>query len=257
MIVMDLDRSIIYSKRVLEMYNYMEKPVIIEYKDGKPLSYTTTSLIECLMGLKYRGEILVANTARGLKQVKRLNIYGLFDYIIYANGGHILHNNELVNEYENYIKCTQNEYTLLSLYKRLDELASSYLHKYDIKIIDNTYLVLKSEREISYSKIIETALYDNKTYNYIINKNSLYIFNNSINKGIALDWLSKGIQDKVTLAIGDSLLDIPMLQLAKVTAIPKHSELISKNLYKPDFILPAGLDGSTNIRNIIGYSKRW
>ena len=254
MIITDLDRSIIYSTRVLNEYKHKENPITVEYKGDTPLSFTTEKLLNTLKELKESNELIVVNTLRDLEQVNRLEIKGLFDYIIYSNGGHILYNNRLLSEYEEYLTGLNNNKKLINLYNKLIYNLGEYASR--VKIIDNTYIALNvTETSIEFDSLIENIINTDNTYQSIKDRNKMLIMSSHINKGTALKWLSKYTGEKINTVIGDSGADISMLKLAKHTIIPEHSDLYKNKLYKSDFTIPAGLDGSIYIKDIIKYCK--
>lgn len=140
--ITDLDRTLIYSSRVTEQYQTPDfiDAVAIETKDGREISCTSKNLVEWLKSDDR--PIVIANTARSIEEFNRIDISNYFDYAIVANGGVIMHNGKILEDWEKYLNRGEFQDSLIDMHKEIANMKSS---SYSPKIINQSYIFSKPD----------------------------------------------------------------------------------------------------------------
>jgi len=225
----DLDRTLIYSKRFLKQ-GEDEGILPVESKKDKNISYMTESAIDQLKQLA--SEVLfVPVTTRTIEQYKR--IFLLTDeikpqYAIVSNGGNLLINGEVDQAWKNTIEsrlsgeCLEMEKVL----ERFQEIQSDEWI-IDQRVADELFsycLIDRSKMPSDELTDFQTWLSENN-WNSSLQGRKLYFVPQCVCKGEAIDYIKEIKGCRIMTAAGDSLLDLPMLEMADYALCPPHGEL--------------------------------
>lgn len=248
----DLDRSIIYSNKFIEEFSDFDNEYeCIEKVNNKEVSYISLKTIEYLREIQDFGTF-IPTTTRTAEQFRRIdfNNYNIkFKYAITSNGGTILKDNEPLKEWDVIIKDIVN-----SSGKRKDMMDEFVKYKNIPGIISLKnagelffYLVVdKSIFNINNIKEYITTLNKNKWLHYISGR-KIYFLPKGINKENAIDFIINKENISQFSSIGDSIMDLGMLNIANNPYILKHGELAKFNDEHYKISKSIGMDGTEEI----------
>lgn len=236
----DLDQTLIFSEKFLnnnycKNTNLEDSISIIEYFNGKPLSYIKNDLIPILQMLDKENNF-VPVTTRTEKQFKRIafsdfNIYP--EYAITTNGAKVLHNGAVDKEWDETIKerLAVLEHSPNDICGLIEDSLSSNAIK-SIRSAENvfSYCVLHMDK-LNHQEVqnLSNKLDTNK-WTISLQGRKLYCMPSVINKWEATEYVCSKIGTEKVFGAGDSLLDLPLLQNADIGLIPAHGEIFNKNL---------------------------
>lgn len=235
----DLDRTLVFSEKFLE--DYPNKNVVpVEFKGDKVISYMSTRVIEALKKMKNNSKIkFVAVTTRSKAEVERINLPIKPDYIICANGGVILEKDGINPEFE-YINKKLVDLDMLN--DMVEEINKLECVTSPARIIDETYVFCKTNDQAKFRNETWPLREKYKTdLEFTEQRMKCYIIPKGITKASTLDWLKRKTNEDFVMAIGDSELDIPMLEYADYGFTQKHGEIYKQGIL-PDgvSIIPGG-----------------
>ena len=252
MIITDLDRTVIYSHRVTSEYPISKEveSVTVEVKDGMEIGFTSKKMVNWLKN--DTRAVIVANTARSLMEVERINISQYFDYIIAANGGGILHKGKVLSDWEDYLKREEIQDDLINVHTDIAQLKSS---SYKPKIIDRSYVFSKVDNFSLADEELDNLRKKYTDFRFVRERNKVYAIPNRVSKLQAMKWLENYLSKEFIIAAGDSNNDIEMLNYARVRIVPAHAEIamnsdIEKRIM-PYIKVRSGVDGSEDIVGIV------
>lgn len=225
----DLDRTLIYSKRALEE---METPwnqsmIGVEEKNGKYVSFMTKESYGLLKEIASH-YLFIPVTTRTYEQYKRIFIFERdvpVSYCVTSNGARIHHNGEIMKEWEERLKrklgveCIEKEEIL--------EMLREYSLPGELKIADNLFFyyvlntTIDSDLKIQLAKIAAA-----NGWNISLQGRKLYFMPSPVCKGEAIKYIKEREGIEQTIGAGDSLLDLPFLNICQTAFIPRHGELI-------------------------------
>ncbi|MEZ7790004.1 HAD family hydrolase [Niallia circulans] len=225
----DLDRTLIYSKRALEE---METPwnqsmIGVEEKNGKYVSYMTKVSYNLLKEIASR-YLFIPVTTRTYEQYKRIFIFERevpVSYCVTSNGARIHYNGEIMTEWEERLKgklgveCSEKEEIL--------EMLQAYSLPGDLKIADNLFFYYVFNTTIAADLKIELSKIAAKNgWNISLQGRKLYFMPSPVCKGEAIKYIKEREGIEQSIGAGDSLLDLPFLNICQTAFIPRHGELI-------------------------------
>ena len=248
----DLDGTLIFSKRLFIGVTDDANISLVEKKLDKEISYMTQKSIEILKSITSSINFIPATT-RTVDQYKRIAIFQntiISKYAIVSNGGKILINNEIDNEWEDYINSELKKIAV-SPQEIFDELYNVIPKGWieSFKFADELFWVfITDENRIPYDELKSyIILADEKGWRVSHQGRKLYIIPKVINKAIAVEYLRKKIGCSTVIAAGDSLLDYDMIKNSEISYIPQNGELIKYinneniNISNAKFIEKAGI----------------
>lgn len=221
----DLDRTLIFSERFIFENPTSAKYSPVEYKEDRIISYMSNDVNSKLHCINDNKKVqFVPVTTRSLSEYKRVNLGFTPEYAIVANGAIILHNGEVMEEWNDYIKSKLDYTEVLDLSQDICDLIDSLVKQ--PKLIDNSYLFFKINDQALFDEEVVNLInrYPNWTFTRQVNK--CYAIPNHFSKQIALRWLWHKLNHPYIVASGDSELDLPMLTLANRAIIPSHGSLV-------------------------------
>jgi hydroxymethylpyrimidine pyrophosphatase-like HAD family hydrolase len=209
----DLDNTLIYSYKAAKAGD-----ICVETKDGKELSFMPQEAFLLLKEVA-KNCVFVPVTTRTLEQYKRIDLGVKPKYAVVAHGAMLLIDG-VPDE-----KWTAETRQMLNVpLPKIDGHALLY----DIRYVDDFFIFAKSEQPNQAAEILTKTLDTDKfTVSSVYNK--VYVFPNTLNKGVAVERLKKRLNAETVVCAGDSELDIPMLEAADIAIFPQSLEFIHKN----------------------------
>ncbi len=233
----DLDQTLIYSENFLKKHYAADWEVhrdkfmaLIEYYQGKPLSYIRKEIIMALVSMN-ENDSFIPVTTRTEEQYKRIEFVKLGitpKYAITTNGAKILYNGEVDEDWSQRVGeiLDSLKYTPLDI----SELASKILPEEVIKknrIAEDVfcYLVVDRDKFTEEHRAKLNQIFDASNWDLSLQGTKLYFMPRAISKGAALLYVAAKLGKDIQVAAGDSLLDISFLKKAKHGIIPQHGEI--------------------------------
>lgn len=234
----DLDRTTIYSKIFLDEKLPSE---CMEILNDKPISYMTKSAIKLLNELVQKDKIIPVTT-RSIEQYKRVKPFQSCRYAITSNGGTILYNGQILEEWEVKI-CDIVKEHLHQMEYMMEEIEKQEFFINKPKLVDDKFIFTKTNNVLKCCAYLKQLV--NPAFQISIQNQKVYIIPNKISKVGALKFLKQKLKEKELIVAGDSNLDVDMLNLADIAIIPGHSTLKIENpntIYLSSKGLKAGED---------------
>ena len=138
----DLDRTMIYSSKFLNSEN--EKYVtLVEKLDGKNISYMSKNALQNLEEMSKKIYVIPVTT-RSISQFTRIETFKYCEYAITSNGGTIIYNGNILEEWEKHISKICENYK----YKINDVMEMLIKQKFIIReptLVDDTFIFTKTD----------------------------------------------------------------------------------------------------------------
>ena len=220
----DLDRTMIYSKRFLKGVN-SDDIMLVETSRGKEISYMSKQAMQKLELLTKKIQVIPVTT-RSVEQFKRVSIFAKCEYAITSNGGIILYKGEILDEWEEIINGMLKPYE--KSFKEIIQLIDK--QKFITRkpsLVDGKFIFAKTDDVKNCEEFLQKTINKN-IWNYTIQNKKVYVIPKKITKKAALNYIcTKLLNDYEVIASGDGLMDLEMLEYAKIAIIPKHGDLCS------------------------------
>ncbi|MCT4605524.1 MAG: hypothetical protein N4A64_05350 [Marinisporobacter sp.] len=222
----DLDRTLIYSKKFVSNKDCIR---LVEKKDHEEISFMTETAIEELKSVS-EDMLFIPVTTRTIEQYKRIAIFEEISpkYAIVSNGGNILVNGEVDEEWHHLIqkKIKKDCLPLEELLLKFDEIASKewLLRR---RMADNlfTYCIVDGEK-IPMEKLNAFIKWlELRNWKVSLQGRKLYFVPYCVCKWKALEYIKERENIDFIISAGDSLLDLPMLKKADIGIAPPHGEI--------------------------------
>jgi len=228
----DLDRTLIYSKRMMEMFPPISETVEVEQKANETMSMMTKETAILLQQVQQQ-TLFVPVTTRALHQYKRIHFMNDLDpaFAITSNGGTIL---EKGQPYDKWTKtlCRRIEDSsipredMLHLFQTfksdawlqrsfyVDDLF--YVHHVDVNVLQQADL----------HAIVQE--FDAHGWYVLLQGKKLYFMPKVLTKEAAIEYMMEFCTYDVHIAAGDSIMDYGMLKMADLAFTPNHGDLKDK-----------------------------
>lgn len=225
----DLDRTLIYSKRAMMVDMNDQDFVVVEYKNGDPLSYMSATAIETLTRLA-ETTLFIPVTTRSIEQYKRIHLFHESikpEYAVMSNGGTVLRNGKMDEEWASHIQ-TQLKISAYKedVLKKFKEIASDDW-VLSTRIADDTFyfMVIDPNRIPLIEFDTFCSWLAKQGWTHSVQGRKLYLVPECVNKWSAVDYLKQKSGQSFVYAAGDSLLDLCLLEKADISMRPAHGEL--------------------------------
>lgn len=238
----DLDNTLIFSEKFMEKYKCTNEYEVVE-------TYTTGHSI---MAKQVKTELTEINgdervqfvpvTTRDLMRYNRIDLGFKPEYAIIANGGIILHNDEPIQEWTEYVKSLFNYPEAVSIMEEIETEMESVSG--DVQIVDSCYLMFKTEHKELFDQEVLYFIAKYTDWDFVRQNQKCYVIPKHFSKQIALRWLWQYLEKPKIVASGDSELDVPMLSIADRAIIPEHSSLIADGVVVDCTKSPAGIENA-------------
>lgn len=207
----DLDGTLIFSAA-------RKRPgdIVCEYKDGAEISCVTARQAELLPRLTG----IIPVTTRSMEQYRRIRFPGGFcpEYALTDNGGMLLINGEPDPEWAAHsLSLTRECEQELSHCRRIMEQDKH--RSFEIRMVDGLFLFTKSDcPELSLERLKAEAP---NALSCFSTGQKLYVLPAGLCKGSAAKRLAQRLCAERTICAGDSLMDIPLLDIADAAIFPE------------------------------------
>lgn len=229
----DLDQTLIFSKRRIEHLPEEER-MIIEYKDGLPLSYMSRNSQRLLKEIAEK-TTFIQITTRIMDQYSRINL-GIFNkeipYAIISNGGRVLINGIDDPNWTDYIsESLKNECVNFIDVNRFfkEKYAGDWVHS--IRIAEELFIYcIVDPDKIPIERMKEFGLWLNDhNWELSLQGRKIYFIPRALQKSKALTYISDKLNKKLFAGAGDSFLDLSFLEIVENPIVPRHGELYEKH----------------------------
>lgn len=226
----------------------------MEIYDNREVSYMTRRSLALLRQVKDQ-VVFIPTTTRTEEQYCRIHLgVGAIEYALVCNGGVLLYNGQedktWYQESLERIEGCQRE-----LEKAACELTTDPDRILEVRNIRDLFLFTKSaepSRSVErLKKILDLSVVD-----VFCNGSKLYVLPRQLNKGLALRRLTQRLGEGTTIAAGDSIFDISMLNAADLALAPV--DLTEEKECKEHIIgiEKAGVFSDAMLVNVLTYCKK-
>ncbi|MGE6631944.1 HAD family hydrolase [Bacillus sp. NPDC077027] len=226
----DLDRTLIFSHRMLNQYVSQGTYELIEMLDGRALSYISTQTKKHLLTIHQAGWFIPVTT-RTTAQYKRITFLQNElrpEFAVTTNGGCILQNGEPLKEWEALIdQRLAGCMPIREMLRAISELPVSRWVK-RTRTADGRFLYLIMEDEhVPHIPLTELIKWGNERgWQVSLQGRKLYFIPQPLNKWTAVAYIKEQLQLDKVYSAGDSLLDYDLIQQADVGFAPAHGEVL-------------------------------
>ena len=225
----DLDNTLIHSYK-----HKTDDDICIEIYNGREQSFISSRAAELLKEIVQK-VLFIPVTTRSIEQYQRIQwIAGTKpDYAVVSNGANFINNDDIDFEWKSYF-FTEHIQPYANELDHQKILLSQSPNFTICRIVDGSFLFLKCSDDIDVEKIsIELQEQTNLTVQYSGRK--IYLFPQRLNKGEALLQLKQLFNPDKVFCAGDSVIDVPMLNLANIAYVPSNFSFLLSHSYNIAF----------------------
>ncbi len=225
----DLDRTLIYSSKMMNQFG-AEEFQLIETLEGKEISYISNKTKNLLQTVNKEMHFIPVTT-RTIEQYRRITLFQneiVPQYAVTSNGGHILRNGIVLQDWSDHIKRSLKECLPLEHFVReLQTLVQgNWIER--IKDADHLFVYLIIKRD----QVLEEEV--NRLFNWAreqgwqpsLQGRKMYFIPAPVNKWKAVAYLKKELGLTYIHTAGDSLLDYDLIQNGDDGYAPVHGEVL-------------------------------
>lgn len=230
----DLDRTLIYSKRMISNFPPLTTSVEAERKDGEVMSMMTEATTKLLHQVHER-TLFVPVTTRALHQYERIHLIKELcpTFAITSNGGTILEKG-----------CPNEEWAKI-LRKRVEDTSipdADMLRRFNMVksdnwlqrsfYVDELFYVHHVDLTVLEPDVVQVIIqeFDVLGWHVLLQGRKLYFLPKVLTKEAAIAYLKEHCTYDVHVAAGDSIMDYGMLAMADIGYTPAHGDLKDKQL---------------------------
>ncbi|WP_155593475.1 hypothetical protein [Lysinibacillus cavernae] len=228
----DLDRTLIYSKRMMEIFPPFTEAMVVEHRAGEAMSMMTQETATLLQKVQQQ-TLFVPVTTRALHQYKRIHFINDLcpAFAITSNGGTILDKGQ---PYEKWTKALSRRIEDSSI-PREDMLKHFQSIKSDKWLqrslyIDDLFYVHHVDLEVLQHDELQAMIqeFDAHGWYVLLQGKKLYFMPKVLTKEAAIEYMKEFCTYDVHIAAGDSIMDYGMLAMADLAFTPNHGDLKDK-----------------------------
>lgn len=228
----DLDRTLIYSKRMMEMFPPISDKVVVEQKANETMSMMTKETAILLQQV-HQQTLFVPVTTRALHQYKRIQFINDLNpaFAITSNGGTIL---EKGQPYDKWTKTLGSRIEDSSIpqedMSQLFQTIKSDTWLQRSFYIDDLFYVHHVNLDVLQQDDLHAIVqeFDAHGWCVLLQGKKLYFMPKVLTKEAAIEYMMEFCTYDVHIAAGDSMMDYGMLMLADVAFTPYHGDLKDK-----------------------------
>ncbi|MEI4791206.1 HAD family hydrolase [Bacillus sp. FJAT-53060] len=226
----DLDRTLIYSHRMLEQHAYEGTYDLVEVLDERPLSYMAVETKKSLQAIHQFGW-LIPVTTRTTVQYERITYFQQElkpEYAVTTNGGCILHHGRPLEDWQAIVDERLREcMPVRDMLRAISELpVAAWVKRTRTAEGRFLYLIMKGEY-LSRIPLAELRLWgEEKGWQVSLQGRKLYFIPQPLNKWAAVAFLKERLHLEYVYGAGDSLLDADLIRQADTGFAPRHGEVL-------------------------------
>lgn len=229
----DLDRTLIYSSRMIEAYPVLGSIREVEKKDGKTISYMSEQAMELLKTVHYEHHFIPVTT-RAVHQYKRIQFFQEElqpKYAITSNGGTIIIDGKVDEEWKKILhrKISQSSILQKDVLKLFAQLRHSSWVESE-HYVDQSFFMFRIRRDYMPTDEIDQLadLLYQKGWKLYLHGPKLYLLPIHLTKANAIDHIKQYIDFDLQIAAGDSVMDYDMLAASTIGYSFKHGDLFAE-----------------------------
>ncbi|GEK35128.1 HAD family hydrolase [Kurthia sibirica] len=235
----DLDRTLIYSRRMMAMYPIVDDSFIVETNlSQQPRSYMSVATYTLLQQI-HRDFHFIPVTTRSVAEYKRIQgmVQLQAENVVTSNGGTILRHGQIDEKWQHTIRDLIAQ-TAVSKDIVLQHFDFSNWQTTSFVLVDELFYVCKVDIE----KIEHDVLYDvirqfaDLGWRVILHHTKLYILPLVLTKERAVQYLKNEKNYTVHIAAGDSMMDVQMNIEADFSFVPAHGTIDQADFLQHDHI---------------------
>ncbi|WP_407271250.1 HAD family hydrolase [Radiobacillus sp. PE A8.2] len=226
----DLDRTLIYSQRMINSFPFDKDFHLIETLDGREISFISSDTKENIKRIT-KSAYFIPVTTRTIEQYHRITLFQdeiKPEYAVTHNGALIIKDGKPLEEWTLLVKEKLQSYMSIDdMLKQVQKLNVQKLVK-RIRKADQFFFYFILNKD-GINQLDFLALKDwlkNYGWQTSLQGRKLYFIPNPINKWSAIDFLREKLSLNEVYAAGDSLLDCDLIAKANYGLSPKHGEVL-------------------------------
>lgn len=226
----DLDRTLIYSDKMMKTYPVKGEITPTEYKGEQIITYMSQHSIDLLQRFNEK-HLFVPVTTRALYQYERIHTIANIikpKYAITSNGGTILIDGQPDIEWDHLIRRRLSVTSLPNedMLKAFAKIRHDSWVEREFYIDDLFYMFHVNKEFIPHA---ELAMFEKELeemgWRMFLHGKKLYVLPYNLNKAFAVQRIQSYVDYDVHVAAGDSIMDYDMLIQANIGYSPTHGEL--------------------------------
>ncbi|MGX2958324.1 HAD family hydrolase [Peribacillus sp. JNUCC 23] len=228
----DLDQTLIYSIRSMRLSEDRSAPAmrVVEKRGEREISYMTLAAIELLKEVAHKMMFLPVTT-RTVEQFQYITLFQeeiVPPFAVTSNGGNILVKGKVDEEWQRQIKMKLENEALSGekILEHFGEIANDeWVHSQHTA--DELFHYCLIERDlVPLDELMQfKEVIDQQGWKMSLQGRKLYFVPKAVNKWDAVAYIKEKSNRQFVAAAGDSLLDLPMLEVADYAISPIHGEL--------------------------------
>ena len=228
----DLDRTLIYSQRMMDMYPPNTAPVIAERKDGVALSMMT-EVTWSLLQQVHQHTLFVPVTTRAVHQYERIHAIKELrpTFAITSNGGTIIEQGRPHVEWSKILRKRIEDSAIpqADLVRKFERIKSEQWLQQSFYVDELFYVHYVDCNALQHSEV-QAMIQDFAVYGWhvLLQGRKLYFLPKVLTKEAAISYLKEHCSYNMHVAAGDSIMDYGMLASADRSYTPKHGDLKDK-----------------------------
>ena len=259
LVACDLDQTLIYSRRAFRTAGRPDPELrIVEFLDGKPVSYMTEAAAAGLQELALLAPV-VPVTTRTLAQYRRIELGFAPEYAIAANGGQLLVDGIADPDWEAGVRARlASSGRALAEVRVLADAVSSAGEPWvrTIRDADGFFLYLVATERAAIPELSDlSGQLETMGWTLSVQGRKVYLVPAALTKEAAIAEVVRRTGAARLLAAGDSLLDLGMLHAADVAVRPAHGELHDQGVAFPHLAV-SRRSGVLGGEEIVGMMRR-
>ncbi|MBK3493286.1 hypothetical protein JFL43_00070 [Viridibacillus sp. YIM B01967] len=225
----DLDRTLIYSSRMMTLYPPASAKTVVERKGDEIISWMTDDTIDLLKEVREK-TIFVPVTTRALYQYKRIHLMQELNpaVAITSNGGTVLENGKPDDVWAKQLRKTIEDTSIpdeemLQVFKNMkhDDWIERSFYFDDLFYLYHVNLERVRADELQQLK----EEFHNLGWHVLLQNKKLYFIPNVLTKEAAISYIKNKYSYDYHFAAGDSIMDYNMLAISDRGYTPLHGDL--------------------------------
>lgn len=228
----DLDRTLIYSKRMMHQFPPATPPIIAERLDGEAMSMMTEATKNLLNQVNEK-TLFVPVTTRALHQYERIHLIRDLHptFAITSNGGTIVEKGRPSERWAKVLRqrIVDSSIPDADLLRRFEVIKSdTWLQR--TFYVDDLFYVYYVDVEILRQEEVQGMIqeFDALGWRVLLQGRKLYFLPKVLTKEAAIAYMKEHYTYDVHVAAGDSMMDYGMLATADIGYTPFHGDLKDK-----------------------------
>lgn len=228
----DLDRTLIYSKRMMHQFPPATPRIIAERLDGEAMSMMTEATAKLLNQVNVK-TLFVPVTTRALHQYERIHLIRDLNptFAITSNGGTIVEKGRPSEQWAKVLRQRIEGSSIpdADLLRRFDAIISeTWLQR--TFYVDDLFYVYYVDLEVIRQEEVQGMILEFGAlgWHVLLQGRKLYMLPKVLTKEAAIAYLKEHYTYDVHVAAGDSIMDYGMLATADIGYTPFHGDLKDK-----------------------------